>query len=64
MWSDDEWFLDAPGIRIYNDRNQKDFAVVDDNLFSGMEKDSTYPNVYEGEFPFDFLYWKEGDKVK
>ena len=37
MCSDDEDFLNTPGIGIYNDRNQKDFAGVADNLFSGLE---------------------------
>ncbi len=37
MYSDDELFLDTPGIRIYNDRNQKDYAYVSDNQFSGIE---------------------------
>ena len=36
MHSDDEWFLYTQGIRIYNDRNQKDIAYVDDNIFSGI----------------------------
>ena len=45
MKSNDEWFLRTPGIRIHNDRNQKDLASVEDNEFSGMESDSTYPNV-------------------
>ena len=36
MSSNDEWFFDAPGITIYNDRNQKDIASVDDNEFSGI----------------------------
>ncbi len=37
MASNDEDFLDTPGIRIYNDRNEEDFAYVDDIVFSGME---------------------------
>ena len=37
MYSDDEDFLETPGIRIYNDRNQKDIAFVRDNIFSGIE---------------------------
>ena len=37
MHSDDEDFLNTPGIRIFNDRNKKDFAFVFDNLFSGIE---------------------------
>ena len=36
MISDDEDFLNSPGIGIYNDRNQKDYAYVDDNKFSGI----------------------------
>ena len=36
MCSDDKDFLFTPGIRIYNDRNQKDIAYVGDNLFSGI----------------------------
>jgi hypothetical protein len=36
MQSDDEDFLSTPGITIYNDRNQKDLASVNDNLFSGI----------------------------
>ncbi len=62
MESNDEEFLYTPGITIYNDRNQKDYAVVRDNKFSGMETDSTYPNVYEGEYSVDQLYAKKGDK--
>ncbi len=57
-------FLGTPVIEIYNDRNQKDWASVVDNLFSGMEKDSTYPNVFEGECTQDNLYGKKGDKAK
>ena len=37
MDSDGEYFLNTPGIGIYNDRNQKDFADVDDIIFSGIE---------------------------
>ncbi len=37
MHSNDDYFLNTPGITIYNDRNKKDIAVVDDNLFSGIE---------------------------
>ncbi len=37
MYSDDEFFFATPGIMINNDRNQKDFAIVRDNLFLGME---------------------------
>ena len=37
MHSDDEYFLNSPGIAIYNDRNKKDIAYVHDNLFSGIE---------------------------
>ena len=33
MHSDDKWFLYAPGMIIFNDRNQEDFAYVDDILF-------------------------------
>ena len=36
MESNDEWFLDTPGITIYNDRNQKDIAYVFDIQFSGI----------------------------
>ena len=36
MASNDEWFLFTPGIEISNDRNQKDIAYVDDNMFSGI----------------------------
>jgi hypothetical protein len=36
MISDDDWFLALPGIVIYNDRKQEDFAYVYDNLFSGI----------------------------
>ncbi len=64
MWSDDKWFLRIPGIVIANDRNQKDYAGVDDNLFSGMQTDTTYPNVLSWEYIQDNLYGKKGDKVK
>ncbi len=37
MFSDDEWFLDTPGIKIYNDRNEEDIAGVNENQFSGIE---------------------------
>jgi hypothetical protein len=36
MQSNDKDFLFTPGIRIFNDRNEEDFACVDDNLFSGI----------------------------
>ena len=36
MCSDDEWFLNTPGIRIFNDRNHTDIAFVNDNEFSGI----------------------------
>ena len=36
MLSNDEWFLNTPGIIIQNDRNEEDFAVVNDKLFSGI----------------------------
>ena len=36
MYSDDEWFLNAPGIGIYNDRDEEDLAYVHDIEFSGM----------------------------
>ncbi len=64
MCSDDEDFLNTPGIRIYNDRNKKDWADVNDNQFSGMVKDSTYPSVLDWECKQDTLYRKKGDKVK
>ncbi len=64
MVSDDELFLNAPGIEIFNDRNQKDYAVVVDNQFSGILKDSTYPIVLPGECTCDELYYKKGEKVK
>ena len=37
MFSNDEVFLGTSAIVIYNDRNQKDIAGVDDNLYSGLE---------------------------
>ncbi len=37
MWSNDKDYLGTQVIRIQNDRNQKDEAVVDDNRFSGIE---------------------------
>ncbi len=36
MHSNDLWFLYAPGMIIFNDRNKQDFAGVDDILFSGI----------------------------
>ena len=37
MSSDDYWFLDTDGIKIYNNRDDdSDSACVDENLFSGM----------------------------
>ena len=36
MYSDNQWFLETPGIRIFNDRNQKDYAYVNNNMFSGI----------------------------
>ena len=56
MCSDDEDFIRTPGIRIHNDRNQKDLASVEDNEFSGMESDSTYPNVLLQEYKKNSLY--------
>ena len=56
MKSNNEWFLRTPGIRIHNDRNQKDLASVEDNEFSGMESDSTYPNVLSQEYKTNSLY--------
>ena len=49
MESDDDYFLSTPGIRISNNRDEEDEAYVRDTEFSGMEKDSTYPIVLEGE---------------
>ena len=37
MSSDDKYFLATEGIRIFNNRNKKDIADVDDNLHEGME---------------------------
>ena len=56
MVSSDKWFLQTPGIEIYNDRNQKELASVGDNVFSGMESDSTYPNVLLQEYKTNSLY--------
>ena len=36
MYSDDKYFLDTNGIVIYNNRNDKDIAIIDDILYSGM----------------------------
>ncbi len=37
MYSDDKLFLYTQGIGIYSDRNQKDYAHVRDNEFSGIK---------------------------
>jgi len=37
MGSDDKDFLLTEGIRISNNRNEKDIAYVDDTFFEGME---------------------------
>ena len=37
MCSDDKWFLSTKGIRIYNNRNEKDYVYIYDNFFEGME---------------------------
>ena len=36
MESDDQFFLSTYGMDIKNNRRNKDFACVDDNLYSGM----------------------------
>jgi len=36
MISDDEDFLSTIGIEIYNNRNKKDVAYVDDFFYEGM----------------------------
>jgi len=36
MYSDDEYFLATNGIGIFNDRNDEDFAVVNDIFCEGM----------------------------
>ena len=64
MYSDDNYFLSIPGIDIYNDRKQKDIAIVTDDLFSGAQSDNGYPEVYSAELPFDHLYCKKGDKYQ
>ena len=56
MYSDNEEFLFTQGITIFNDRNEKDIAYVSDNEFSGMESDSTYPNVLSQEYKTNSLY--------
>ena len=33
MGSDDEFFLNTCGIGIYNNRNEKDIAIVNDILY-------------------------------
>ncbi len=43
MLSNDEYFLSILGLNIQNNRNEKDFAFVDDSLFSGMNTNNTYP---------------------
>ena len=37
MRSDDEYFLATKGIGIFNNRNEKDIAIVHDTFFEGME---------------------------
>ena len=36
MHSNDEAFLSLPGIDIFNDRYQEDYAVIADLVFKGM----------------------------
>ena len=33
MYSNDDYFLNTCGIAIYNNRNEKDIAIVLDNLY-------------------------------
>ena len=64
MGSNDYLFLLIPGIRIENNRNKEDVACVDDIRFSGVQSDNGYPKVKSREQPFDYLYWKKGDKYQ
>ena len=43
MISDDEYFLETNGITINNNRNEKDFAYISDNLYLGTKYNITYP---------------------
>ena len=43
MISDDEYFLETNGITINNNRNDKDFAYISDNLYLGTKYNITYP---------------------
>jgi len=36
MFSDDRCFLETNVIGIFNDRNEKDFAIVYDTFYEGM----------------------------
>ena len=36
MISDDRYFLNTKGIRIYNNRNEKDKDYVNENFYEGM----------------------------
>jgi hypothetical protein len=36
MISNDKYLLTTQGILIYNNRNEKDYACIDDNEYSGM----------------------------
>ena len=43
MISNEIFLVDIPGIQIMNDRNMKDFAVLNDNNYDGMEEKGGYP---------------------
>ena len=62
MWSDDDFLIATNGIEIENNRNNKDFAYVNDILFSGCSLNNTYPKKRSGEYFRDSSYWKKGDK--
>jgi hypothetical protein len=43
MWSDDDFLIATNGIEIENNRSNKDFAYVNDILYSGCSLNNTYP---------------------
>ena len=56
-------FLYINGLRIYNDRSEKDFAVLGNIYFEGMEIQANYPQKGQQIRNYDSAYWKKGDSV-
>ena len=63
MVSDNQYFLATNGIGIKNNCNEKDIAFIDDNFYSGIFKNITYPKSLSGEYLSDWFYGEKRDKV-